>query len=193
MALFGILILSHSKEGVDASMRKDITIEKIMLGGEKVNKSELARQYGCCWRTIDKRLNPEKYYKEKKIRTYTSKLDPYKNIIDEKIENNNIPATGIYFAILCRSSVFNIYNEYACSNGYIDIILFKNSNLCKNSIMLEFKYMKQRDYSKNLFNKIKEEGTNQLREYAKDERIDDNTRKYLLIYVGSKLKLLEEV
>ena len=59
--------------------------------------------------------------------------------------------------------------------------------------MLEFKYIKQRDYSKNLFNKIKEEGTNQLREYAKDERIDDNTRKYLLIYVGSKLKLLEEV
>ena len=25
-------------------MRKDITIEKIMLGGEKMNKSELARQ-----------------------------------------------------------------------------------------------------------------------------------------------------
>ena len=48
-------------------MRKDITIEKIMLGGEKINKSELARQYGCCWRTIDKRLNPDKYSKEKKI------------------------------------------------------------------------------------------------------------------------------
>ena len=29
-------------------MRKDISIEKIMLGGEKVNKSALARQYGCC-------------------------------------------------------------------------------------------------------------------------------------------------
>ena len=29
-------------------MRKDITIEKLMLGGEKVNKSELSRQYGCC-------------------------------------------------------------------------------------------------------------------------------------------------
>ena len=69
-------------------MRKDITIEKILIGGEKVNKTALAKQYGCCWRTIDKRLNPNKYYKEKKVRTYTSKLDPYKNIIDEKIENN---------------------------------------------------------------------------------------------------------
>ena len=42
-------------------MRKDITIEKIIIGGEKVNKSELARQYDCCCRTIDRRLNPEKY------------------------------------------------------------------------------------------------------------------------------------
>ena len=35
MTLFGILILSHNKEGVDISMRKDIIIEKIMSGGEK--------------------------------------------------------------------------------------------------------------------------------------------------------------
>ena len=48
-------------------MRKDITIEKIILGGEKVNKSSLARQYDCCWRTIDRRLNPDKYQKEKKL------------------------------------------------------------------------------------------------------------------------------
>lgn len=34
-------------------MRKNITIEKIKLGGEKVNKSELPRRYGCCWETID--------------------------------------------------------------------------------------------------------------------------------------------
>ena len=51
-------------------MRKDITIEKIMLGGESVNKSALARQYGCCWETIDRRLNPDKYKKEKKVRIY---------------------------------------------------------------------------------------------------------------------------
>lgn len=52
-----------------------------MLGGKKVNKTALAKQYGCCWRTIDKRLNPEKYKKERKLRLYTSMLDPYKNII----------------------------------------------------------------------------------------------------------------
>ena len=35
MAIFDILISSHNRIGVDISMRKDITIEKIMLGGEK--------------------------------------------------------------------------------------------------------------------------------------------------------------
>ena len=59
MTLFVILILSHNSKGVDVSMRKDITVEKLMLGGEKLNKSALAKQYGCCWRTIDRRLNPE--------------------------------------------------------------------------------------------------------------------------------------
>ena len=74
MTLFSILILSHNKEGVGISMRKDITIEKIMLGGERLNKSALARQYGCCWRTIDRRLNPNKYKKERKERTYNVSL-----------------------------------------------------------------------------------------------------------------------
>ena len=68
-------------------MRKDITVEKIMRGGEKMNKSALARQYECCWRTIDRRLNPNKYKTYSKKRIYTSKLDEYKTIIDEKIEN----------------------------------------------------------------------------------------------------------
>ena len=49
-------------------MRKDITINLILEGGEKINKSALARQYGCCWRTIDRRINPGKYNYEKKIR-----------------------------------------------------------------------------------------------------------------------------
>jgi len=80
-------------------MRKDITVEKLMLGGKKMNKSALARQYGCCWETIDRRLNPNKYKTEHKKRVYSSMLDQYKNIIDEKIENNNVPATGIYFLL----------------------------------------------------------------------------------------------
>ena len=46
-------------------MRKDISIES-MIGGDKINKSELARKYNCCGSTIDRRLNPDKYKKNKK-------------------------------------------------------------------------------------------------------------------------------
>lgn len=42
-------------------MRKDIAVEKLMEGGARINKSALARQYNCCWKTIDRRLNPDKY------------------------------------------------------------------------------------------------------------------------------------
>ena len=91
-------------------MRKDITVEKMTRGGEKMNKSALARQYECCWRTIDRRLNPDKYKIISKKRIYTSKLDEYKTIIDEKIENNNIPATGIYF--LLKEEIW--YSEKIC-------------------------------------------------------------------------------
>ena len=107
-------------------MRKDITVEKIMLGGEKLNKSELARQYGCCWRTIDRRLNPEKYQREKVKRIYTSKLDEFKNIIDEKLENNNVPATGIYFLL---KNKYGFNGKYGIVNKYVSS---KKKNIIKN-------------------------------------------------------------
>ena len=97
-------------------MRKDITIEKIMSGGERLNKTALANQYGCCWRTIDRRFNPEKYQKEKKIRVYTSMLDPYKNIIDEKLENNNIPTTEIYFLL---KNKYDYNGKYGIVRKYV--------------------------------------------------------------------------
>ena len=103
-------------------MRKDITLEKIMLGGEKINKSALARQYGCCWETIDRRLNPDKYKKERKKRIYTSILDQYKQIIDDKIENNNIPATGIYFLLKTKYG-------YKGKYGIIRKLLYSRKNI----------------------------------------------------------------
>lgn len=97
-------------------MRKDITISNLIKGGENINKSALARQYGCCWRTIDRRFNPDKYEFKKKKRLYKSKLDDFKTIIDEKIENNNIPSTGIYFLL---KSKYNFNGKYGIVNKYV--------------------------------------------------------------------------
>lgn len=152
MTLFDILIISHNKEGADISMRKDITIEKIMLGGSKMNKTNLAKQYGCCWRTIDRRLNPDKYKKEKKVRIYKSILDPYKNIIDEKVENNNIPSTGIYFLI---KNKYGYKGKYGIVNKYVSI---KKKNIISN-LTIRF----ETNLSFNLNELIKELTTKQYK------------------------------
>ena len=128
-------------------MRKDITFKKLILGGEKLNKSALARQYGCCWETIDRRLNPDKYKKERKIRIYKSMLDSYKNIIDEKIENNNIPATGIYFLLKTK---YDFKGKYGIVRKYVSS---KKENII-NNLTIRFEtikgYQSQVDWKEKL-------------------------------------------
>ena len=101
-------------------MRKDITEENCKgKEGEKMNVSELARQYGCCWLTANKRVHPEKYPKKENTRVYTSILDPYKVIIKEKIEKENIPATGIYYLL---KKQYEYKGSYSTVRNYISKI-----------------------------------------------------------------------
>ena len=98
-------------------MRKDIIVENFCgKEGEKVNVSSLARQYNCCWLTMDKRIHPEKYKHERKKRIYTSILDEYKPIINQKLENNNIPATGIYFLL---KNKYGYTGSYSTVKNYV--------------------------------------------------------------------------
>ena len=128
-------------------MRKDITIEHLLKGGEKLNKSALARQYNCCWETIDRRLNPDKYKKEKKIRIYTSKLDKFKEIIDAKLEENNIPATGIYYLLKTK---YNFDGKYGIVRKYVSS---KKENIIKE-LTIRFEtikgYQSQVDWKEKL-------------------------------------------
>jgi len=128
-------------------LRKDITVEKLMLGGKKMNKSALARQYGCCWETIDRRLNPDKYKTEHKKRVYSSMLDQYKNIIDEKIENNNVPATGIYFLL---KNKYGYTGKYGIVRKYVSS---KKEDIIKN-LTIRFEtikgYQSQVDWKEKL-------------------------------------------
>ncbi len=128
-------------------MRKDITINKLLEGGKKVNKSALAKQYDCCWRTIDRRLNPEKYKKEKKVRKYTSKLDKYKELIDAKLEENNIPATGIYFLLRTK---YDFDGKYGIVRKYV---ASKKENII-NELTIRFEtikgYQSQVDWKEKL-------------------------------------------
>ena len=102
----------------------------------------------------------------------------------------------LYFAMLMNYHEVSTYTEYPVNNGYIDLMLFRNSEISKYNIMIELKYLKKSDYRKNkkLLILKKEEAINQLESYAKDERIPKNSlKKYIVIFIGEKLEVLEEI
>jgi len=72
-------------------LRQDIAYEIHRLNRKDVmlmNKSELARRMGCNRRTIDKYINESARDPAlpKSKREYNSMLDPYKNIIIDKVD-----------------------------------------------------------------------------------------------------------
>ena len=102
----------------------------------------------------------------------------------------------IYFTLLISNRIFNSYSEFPVSNGFIDLMLFKNSELCKYDIMIELKYLSVREYRRNrkLLEMKRLDAIKQLNDYSMDDRIDKSSlKKYVVIFVGSSLKLLEEV
>ena len=102
----------------------------------------------------------------------------------------------IYFTLLKSIRSFNVYQEYPLNGGYADLMMFKNNSVSKYDIMMELKYIKVDEYKKNkkLLNQKKEEAIKQLELYSKDERLDISTlKKYVVIFVGHNLKVLEEV
>ena len=102
----------------------------------------------------------------------------------------------LYFAMLMNYHEINTYTEYSVNNGYIDLMLFRNSKISKYDIMIELKYIKKSDYRKNkkLLLIRKEEAKNQINHYVKDERIPkENLKKYIVIFIGEKVEVIEEL
>ena len=97
-------------------MRKDIENQIYMMGGEMMNKSEIARRFGCSWKTVDKKINPSKYSKEKSKRTYISKLDPYKELILTKVDLDCCTAKSIY---LLLKDKYGYEGSYSLVNKFV--------------------------------------------------------------------------
>ena len=94
-----------------------------------------------------------------------------------------------------NNNAFNIYTEYEVNNGYIDLmILRKDKNITNYDIMIEFKYIKKSEYSEKILKEKKLEAISQLKRYSLDNRIDNtNLKKYVIIFVGKDLKLVDEI
>ena len=104
-------------------------------------------------------------------------------------------------AILFNTPIYSTYLEYNVKNNkYIDVAVFKVPSMgAKYQAVIEVKYIKKED-AKNRKTKEKsikekrDEALEQIYAYCEDKRLPkENMKKFIVIYVGEKLELLEEV
>lgn len=130
-------------------MRKDIENEllKYGMGVNLLNKSELARRMNCSRQTINSKLKKINNKSNKKKRTYTSKLDEFKDLIETKVEKYACSAMSIY--ILLR-------DKYGYTGGYSSVARyvskFKDEQKVKVTIRFETTpgYQAQVDWKEKL-------------------------------------------
>ena len=104
-------------------------------------------------------------------------------------------------AILRLNDLFNVYLEYNVKdNGYIDVAVFKRENTgVKYQAIIEVKYIKKEEAKtekskQEAMGRKREEALKQIQAYSQDERLPkENMKKFIVIYVGEKLELLEEI
>lgn len=76
----------------------------------KPNYAKIARKYGCDWRTVKKYyVNKGSSPKKKSVQSIPSKIEPYKQIILTKYDNN-VPATGIYWFLVKKMDYKGSYS-----------------------------------------------------------------------------------
>ena len=77
-------------------MRKDILNAIIQMKEVKdmINKSEISRRFGCSYNTVTKYMDINQ--KKANTRIYSSKLDIFKGIIIDKVDNYGANGRGIY-------------------------------------------------------------------------------------------------
>ena len=125
--------------------------------------------------------------------------DTIKNMSNRTLINYDEKYIQLMYALIIETNnnnnAFNTYTEYETSKGYIDLMIFrKDKNITNYDIMIEFKYIKTNEYNDKLLEDKKIEAREQLIKYSSDNRIDKtNLKKYIIIFAGKNLKLVEEV
>ena len=189
-----------------------LTIEKEVIGGKILFKipnyvmNELYTNYFLkLLRDIKINIDNNLISESLKEIVYDGKIEKITKYVEKilKLSDNKIfmkfdekYVQLLYFSLLINKKEFYIYNEYPVSNGYVDLMLVKNTDICKYDIMIELKYLKVKEYRRNrkLLNIKREEAINQLNSYSIDDRIDKtNLKKYVVIFVGNDIKVLENV
>jgi hypothetical protein len=134
---------------------------------------------------IDGNINPLVYYIENLIKEEGKRtLIKY----DEKY-------IQLYFSSLLRyNKEYLVYTEYEVKNGYVDLMLLKGLNKTVNyEVMIEFKYLPEKNNKRRIIESKRLEAIEQLNKYSDDDRFNKDTlKKYVVIFVGNNVKLIEE-
>ena len=92
------------------------------------------------------------------------------------------------------TSMKSYYYDINSKDKFIDLMIFKNKDKSNYDIMIEFKYIKKKEYKRSLLERLKNTGIEQLKEYVGLLDVSKlNLKKYLVIYVGSEIKVMEEI
>lgn len=92
------------------------------------------------------------------------------------------------------TSMMGYYYDINSKDKFIDLMIFKNKDKSNYDIMIEFKYIKKKEYKRSLLERLKNTGIEQLKEYVGLLDVSKlNLKKYLVIYVGSEIKVMEEI
>lgn len=112
-------------------MRVDVANQlKMIKELDLLNKSELARRLNCNRRTIDRYLNPQQSIKRKK-REYISKIEAFKSIIVDKVDNYGASSTAIFKFIKKKGYT----GAYGIVNNFVN--QHKNNEIKKATIRFE--------------------------------------------------------
>ena len=100
----------------------------------------------------------------------------------------------MFYSLLAKYNEFDTRFEYPVKDKFIDLMIFKDKNKSNYDIMIEFKYIKKKEYKRSLLERLKNTGIEQLKEYVGLLDVSKlNLKKYLVIYVGSEIKVMEEI
>lgn len=114
-------------------------------------------------------------------------------------ELENIGRTLVFlrprrFGKILFISMMGYYYDINSKDKFIDLMIFKDKNKSNYDIMIEFKYIKKKEYKRSLLERLKNTGIEQLKEYVGLLDVSKlNLKKYLVIYVGSEIKVMEEI
>ena len=132
---------------------------------------------------------------EGKISVITNYISEVLRELDNRLfMNMNERDIELLYFTLIKNDLINVYTEYPCNGGYADVYIFGRVKALTYNILVELKYIKKSEFNDKVLKEKREEALLQIENYSKDDRINQgNLRKYVVVFKGDEVKLLEEV